>query len=306
MDPNTKPPVQIQPAADRGYRSLSRRANNTAKVVALLFAILAVGSGLGYFIAQVSKNDAKKKLPAPEVKNLTADELSKLSNLGSNLGTSNQLLTVAANAQFNNSVLINKDLSLSGKLNANGPVTINTLTITGSGTSINGLQDPGILNVAGATTLQNGATINGLLSVLGNLAVSGTGNFNTVSATTVNVRNLSLSGPLVVSHIQTQGQLPSSSTGGAAGGGGTTSLSGNDTAGTININIGAGAGSGVLMTVTFRAAYSGNVRVLLSPLTGAAASAAVYVTRSATGFQVRTDLPLTPGSILSFDYFIVQ
>ena len=305
MNPSLPPTSPTPPKPIKSYRALNRRARNAGRVVALLFAILAFGGGLGYFIAHNTKVQSTKTA-TPEVKTLTPDELNKLSTLGANLGTSNQLLTIGATAQFNNNVIISKDLSLNGKLNANGPVTLKSLTISGNDSSVGGLSVGGDLGVTGATTLQKGATIGQLLSLTGNLAVAGTANFGAVSASTITVRTLSLSGPLAIAHLSTQGALPSSSSGSAIGSGGTTSISGNDTTGTVNMNIGSGSNGGIIMNITFRTAYTANVHVLLTPLTGAAASAPVYVTRTANGFQLRIDSPVSSGTFLSYDYFVIQ
>ena len=287
------------------FSVLDRRATQIARIVGLLFAVLATGAGLGFYIAHIAKT-ANQASKTPEVKSLSQDELNKISTLGSNLGTTNQLLTVGATAQFNNSVIVNKDLSISGRLNANGPVTIKSLIISGNDSSIGGLSISGDLGVSGTATLQKGATIGQLLSLTGNLNVAGTSTFTSLSSGSMTVKNLTLIGPLTISHLSTQGALPSSSSGPAAGGGGTSSVSGNDAAGTVNINLGSSTGSGILMSLNFKTAYSSNVHVLLTPLTGPAAAANVYVTRSPTGFQIRTDNPLPGGGFLSFDYFVVQ
>jgi hypothetical protein len=306
MNPTTPPPIQpTQPTPAKSYRALNRRARNAGRVVGLLFAILAFGGGLGFIIAHNIKVQSTKT-PTPEVKTLTSDELNKLSTLGANLGTSNQLLTIGATAQFNNNVIISKDLSLTGRLNANGPVTLKSLTISGNDTSIGGLSVGGDLGVTGATTLQKGATIGQLLSLTGNLAVAGTANFGTISASSITVRTLALSGPLAIAHLTTQGALPSSSNGPAIGSGGTTSISGNDTAGTVNMNTGSGSNGGIIMNITFRTPYTANVHISITPLTGAAASAPVYVTRTAAGFQIRIDSALPSGAFLSYDYFVIQ
>ena len=49
-------------------------------------------------------------------------------------------------------------------------------------------------------------------------------------------------------------------------------------------------------------AYVGSLAVN----TPSAASAPTYVTRTANGFQIRTDSPLPAGSLLSYDYFVIQ
>lgn len=314
MNPNKPTKPTITPAtptnpttpASPSYRALNKRAGQIARVVGLLFAILAIGSALGFYIAKVNKDAVKPTGKDVQIKNLTPEELSKLSSLGANVGTTDQLFTVGATAQFNNNVIVNKNLSVNGSLNANGPVTLKSLTITGGESTLGGLNVGGNLGVTGATILQNGATIGKLLSLTGNLAVAGTATFNALSSSNITVSNLTITGPLSVGHLSTKGPLPSSSTGSAVGGGGTSSLSGNDTAGTANISLGSGTSAGVLINITFKSPYSGTVRVLLTPLTGASAAANVYVTRTATGFQIRTDTALPAGSALSYDYFVIQ
>lgn len=309
MNPLTPKPASPTPvpapASSNSYRKLNRRSKNIARVVALFVAILLFGGGIGYYIAHVSKLQTKQ-VSTPQVKTLSDDELNKLSTLGSNLGTSNQLLTVGANAQFNNSVIINKDISISGKLNANGPVTLKSLSVSGLDSSLGGLNVGGNLTVIGTSTLQKGATVGQLLSVNGNLTVSGTATFGSISASAISVRNITITGPLVINHITSSGPQPSSASGSAVGGGGTTSLSGNDTAGTINMNIGSGSNAGILVNVTFRAPYGANIHVLITPVSGGASSANTYVTRTANGFQIRSDSPLPAGSLLSYDYFVIQ
>ena len=126
------------------------------------------------------------------------------------------------------------------------------------------------------------------------------------NASAISVHNLSISGPLLISHIISQGPNPGIVPGTAVGSGGTVSISGNDTAGTVNLNIGNSPPAGVLGTITFRAAYTGTVHVLLSPLSGAAASTPAYVTRTGGGFQIHTDSPPPGGVGLSYDYFVTQ
>jgi hypothetical protein len=82
------------------------------------------------------------------------------------------------------------------------------------------------------------------------------------------------------------------------------SISGNDTAGTINLNTGTNPGN-TLATITFRAAYSSSVHVSLTPLTDAAATSGYYVTRTSGGFQVHAH-SAAASATLSFDYLVVQ
>jgi hypothetical protein len=242
------------PQQDNGLRAWDRvreRASTYGSITALFVALVTVGVFGGYLYSQ------SKKTPTPTTKpviqTLSAEDLAKLNEIGANLGTSGQTLNVGANALFRGKADVTGDLTVGGRLNANGPVTLSQLNITGN-TAATGLNVGSNLNVTGA-------------------------------------------------HLVSQGSAPSVSAGGV-GAGGTVSISGNDTAGTVNINTGTGPG-GVLATIGFRAPFGSTVHVSLTPLTGAAADASAFVTRSNAGFQIHANTPPS-GQTLSFDYLVVQ
>ena len=300
------PPVQLFPKKpNRGssWNRLTNRANTIASITALFVFLLVVGSVGGYYYAQSRK--AAPSTSKTTISNLTPAEIANLSEIGTNLGSAGQTLNIGANALFRGTAQVTGDLTIGGKLNANGPVTLSQLNITGT-TAATGLNVGSNLNVTGNTTMQQSLSVAGLTSLAGGLNVGGAASFNSINASTLSVRTISISGPLTVSHLATQGPTPTFVTGTSVGAGGTGSISGNDTAGTLNFNTGGGPPAGVLGTITFRAAYSGTPHVLLSPLSGAAGSSNVYVTRTTGGFQVRTDSAPPAGSILSFDYFVTQ
>jgi cytoskeletal protein CcmA (bactofilin family) len=277
------------------------RANSIAGVTVLLVVVagigVAVGLGANYF-------KAAKPTPTPKVETLSADELKKLGDLSTSLGNSNQVLNIGTNTIFRGKIDVGSDLTVGGRFNANGPVTLSQLNITGT-TALTGLSVGSNLTVAGSTTLQKGLTVAGGTAINGSLNVSGTATANALNATSITVNTITISGPLTIAHLRTQGAVPNVAAG-SVGGGGTVSLSGNDTAGTININTGSGPAAGVLATVTFKAAYSGGVHVIISPLTGASASLPAYVTRTSTGFQVRADGGVGAGTAYAFDYIVTQ
>jgi hypothetical protein len=283
------------------WDSLRSRANTTASIGALFIFLLVIGGFVGYLYSQ-SRKAPSAPAKKTTVETLSQDDIRKLSEIGANLGTANQTLNIGANALFRGKVDVGGDLSVGGRLNANGPVTLSQLNITGT-TAATGLSVGSNLAVTGTTNLQNGLTVTGLASVNGGLNVSGAASVGSLNTNTIAVRNLSISGPLTIGHVVTQGPAPAIAAN-AVGGGGTVNISGNDTAGTININTGSGPG-GILATITFRAAYGANVHVQLTPLTGPAAAAQAYVTRNNGGFQIRANVP-PAGSTLSFDYLVVQ
>jgi hypothetical protein len=293
-----------QPAPKpKTWNKLTGRATTIASITALFAFLVAVGATVGYFWAQRNKpaGDTGKKTV---IETLSEEDLQKLNEIGANLGSSGQTLNVGANALFRGKADITGDLTIGGRLNANGPVTLSQLNISGE-TQSSGLNVGSNLTVAGTTTLGRNLTVGGATTINNNLTVTGSANVGSLNASTITVRTIAISGPLTVAHLVTSGPTPFVQAG-SIGSGGTVSISGNDTSGTVNINTGSGVGTNVLLaTVTFRAAYGSTVHVQLSPLTSSAAGAGAYITRSPTGFTIRANTPAA-GSTLSFDYLVAQ
>lgn len=299
------PDTKAARAAERrgSWSRMKARANTISGVVVLLITILILGGAGGYLIERAHQPAAKTTTANQQT--LSPADLSKLTQIGTSLGTSGQTLSIGANSLFRGQVDVGGNLSIGGQLNANGPVVLSQLNITGT-TALVGLNVGSNLTVGGTTTLQKSLTVDDLTTINGGLNVSGTASINSLNAGTISVHTLSITGPILISHLQTQGVAPIATAGSAVGGGGTVSISGDDAAGTVNLNIGGSAPSGVLITVVFRAAYTATPHVLLTPLTGAAATTPVYVSRTATGFQLHVDSAPPPGTTLSYDYFVTQ
>jgi len=282
------------------WDGLSRRATTIASISALFGALILGGAAIGFLYSQtLNKTPATN---SPTVQNLSQSDLNKLGTIGQNLGSSGQVLSISADALFRGNSSIVGNLSIGGHLNANGPVTLSQLNITGN-TAATGLNVGSNLVVTGTTTLQNALTVAGLANFNGGINVVGTASVGSLNAGTIAVRNISISGPLTISHLVTQGPAPTIAAN-SDGAGGTVSISGNDTAGQININTGTGPGT-TLATITFRAAFGATVRVELTPITSSAAAAQAYVSRNNGGFQIHANTP-SAGTTLSFDYLVVQ
>ena len=281
---------------------LRKRATVFGSIAGLFLFLVGIGGTVGYFYAQ-SKKPATTAKQTP-VQTLSQDDINKLSEVGANLGATGQTLNIGANALFRGKADITGDLNIGGKLNANGPVTLSQLNISGN-TAASGLNVGSNLLVSGTTTLQNTLTVASLATFNGGINANGNSSFNALNANTLSVRTINISGALAISHIVTQGSTPGFVSGNALGGGGTASMSGNDTSGTIDFNIGSSPPAGILGTITFKAAYGATPHIILSPLTGAAATTPAYVTRTLTGFVVRTDSPPTAGT-LAYDYIVTQ
>lgn len=296
------------PANGKTWSAVSHQAATRGKVAALLAAILIAGSSLGLAIDRFYLQPAKPSSGTnqqPVVTTLSPDEIQKLSQAGTTLGTSGQTLTIGANSIFQGNVQVANDLTLAGHLNANGPVSISSLNISGQSTftTVTVSKD---LQVGGSTTLQGGLNASNFLNVNGTLNVNGATSLGSTTISALTVKNITLAGPITVGHVLTTGPNPNATAGTAVGGGGTINISGNDTAGTININTGNNPPAGVLMSVSFRAAFAGRVHVILTASTGAAASLPVYVVATPTGFSIRVDTPPSPGVVYSYDYFVVE
>ena len=290
-----------QQSKNSAWDSVRSKANAIGSITALFAFLLAIGVAGGYFYSQ-SKKTTTTTDKKPVIQTLSQEDLNKLNEIGANLGTAGQTLNVGADALFRGKADVTGDLTVGGKLNANGPVTLSQLNITGN-TAATGLNVGSNLNVTGLTSLQRAVTIGGLLTVNSNVNVTGTGSFGAVNTGSIGARTLSLSGPLTIGHISTQGGTPAIAAG-SVGSGGTVSISGNDTAGTVNINTGTGP-SGVLATITYRSTYGAGSHVQITPLTSDAAGSGYWVSRSAGGFQIHATTPPS-GRSLSFDYLVVQ
>jgi hypothetical protein len=286
----------INPPAGKHRRRTSdwRRINSRARVV---------GSVVGYYYSQAHK--VAPASPKTTIANLTPEEIAKLNEVGTNLGGTGQTLNIGANTLLRGTVNVGSDLSVAGHISANGPTTLSQLNITGAAVATS-LAASSNVSVAGNTTLQQSLSVAGLATFTGGINVGGSASVNALNAASIAVRNIAISGPLTIAHLVTQGPAPTLVTGTAVGSGGTASISGNDTAGTLNFNTGSTPPAGVLATITFRAPFTAGVHVLLSPITAAAASTPVYVTRTSGGFQVHTAGTPPAGSSLSFDYFVTQ
>jgi hypothetical protein len=284
------------------WDSLRKRANTIGGVSALFLVLIVAGGAGGYFYSQGKKATPAAK--APNIATLSPSELSQLGSIGANLGTTNQVLNIGADALFRGKAAVVGDLTVGGHFSANGPVTLSALSITGS-SAVGSLNVGSNLNVTGTSTLQGALTVSSVATINNNLNVSGQISANGITTNSLSVKILSISGPITIAHLATGGPTPFYASG-SDGSGGTVNINGNDTSGNLNINTGTGPGAGAtLMTVTFRAAYGSTPRVLLSPISSGAASSQAYAIPTSTGFQIRANTPPS-GQTLSFDYFVTQ
>ena len=275
-------------------RSLSERFN----IYLLLFILVLLIAAIAVVVAtlQVHKtNNANSNNIGNQA--LSQSALQQLSNSDATVGTSSQTLNVQSDAVFAGQVVVRSNLEVAGTIKVGGTISLPSVSV--AGTSTFGQVQAGGLSVSG------NASVQGNLTTQGSLNVSGTGSFGTLSAQRLSVGTLQLNGALVLtSHITAGGPIPRKSDGNALGAGGTSSVSGSDTAGTININTGSGPAAGCFITITFAETYSGTPRVLLTPVSSAAAGLPYYVNRTSANFSVCTAAPAAAGQNISFDYAI--
>ncbi|HRF28162.1 MAG TPA: hypothetical protein PL051_00775 [Candidatus Saccharibacteria bacterium] len=285
--------------------------------VGVVVGILALNVGiLWYFI------NARAEQTEVDRENVTLSS-STLNSLGVSrnpVGTKGTELTIGPDTQFNGQVVIGGDVGIQGDLTLKnkftapegsfttlkaGKASLSQTSINGDATATNliarkDLTVAGETRLQGAITMNKLVTINNNLNVSGNLSVGGSFTARSFSAT-----NLTSTGTLTVGgHIITKGTVPYFNPGSALGTTGTASLSGTDTAGTINVTLGVGGGgNGSFGSVSFRNAFSGTPKVIVSPFNKSPGE--FYVTRSSTGFTVWTSSSLSAGSY-GFDYMVLD
>jgi hypothetical protein len=280
------------------WNRLRTRANAGASIAVLFGFLVVFGAVAGYFFAA-----SKKPAPAQKSENiesLTPTQISQLSQVGTSLGTSNQTLNIGANTLFRGNENVVGTLSVGGSFNANGPVTLSQLNITGN-SALTGLNVGSNLAVSGTTSLKGALTVSSAATV-SSLTVTGNASIGALGANSIAVHDISISGPLTVSHLVTQGPTPDLTN--YLGGASNANISGNDTSGQLNINL-ATSPSGPLVRVNFKAAYSNTVHVQITALTADAAKAGVYVIPSSTGFTVEAATP-SGNTNLQLDYLVTQ
>lgn len=299
-DENKNPIVRSESA----YNKLRLKANTAASIATLFIFLLAFGGAFGYLLS-ASRKPAAKTSSTQTVETLTPSQINQLSQVGSTLGSTNQTLNIGANTLFRGNENVMGTLSVGGQFNANGPVSLSQLDITGN-TQLAGLSVGSNLTVIGTTDLKGALTVANQATFTSNVTVAGNASVGNLGADSIAVHNLNISGPLLISHLVTQGPTPEITGRNLAGG--SVNISGNDTSGQININTGGNNGqslSGLVATVTYRSPFSGNTHVQLTAENAAAATAGVYASPSSTGFTVGV-AAAGNGQTLSYSYLVTQ
>lgn len=279
--------------------SIVQRIIGHFNIYFLIFLLLVIIIAVVTFI---SYNRQKNNLTPVDIPSQQLDEsaFGQIQSGDSSVGDAKQTLTVQSNAIFSGQVLARNDLEIAGNLKVGQTLNLPGLIVSGDST-LDQIQ-------AKQLSLEGDAIIQGQLSVSRNLTVNGTGSFSgPVSAPTISVDSLQLSGDLQFTrHIDAGGATPSKTNGSALGNGGTASVSGTDTAGSIAVNTGGSAGAGCFVTLRFVAAFSNTPHVVVTPVGANGGAVNFYVVRSVSEFSVCTSNSPPSNSNFGFDYIVID
>lgn len=272
-----------------------RRVN----VYFLLFGLIVIIAGI---VTAVNYLNSQKITPPADIgsQSLNTEALKQLANTDAAVGNTSQTLTIQGNAVIAGQTLTRGNLNVAGNFQTGGSIQGPNLTV--SGTSNLGTAQINSLQVAQNTAIQGSTTLR-------DLNVSGTSSFSgAMTASQITVTKLVLSGNAILqvpNHLSFTGPTPNRSIStGVLGAGGTVSISGSDTAGTININSGNNPTAGCFARVTFQQPFAGQTRVIVSPIGTAAGQTQYYVDRNNSGFSICTAAPAPANQAFAFDYFV--
>lgn len=267
----------------------------------LIFILLVVVTIITAYVAYV-RSQNQPQAPATALQDLTSKDLQEIASGNANIGDPRYILNVQSDAIFSGSALVKGDLNVAGNIQLGQQLNVPGITVPGTA-NIATVQTNN-LTVSGTAALQGRLAIQDELSVGKSLTVGGS-----ITASQITTGSLTLGGNGTLTlnnHLRTGGPTPGRSQGSAVGSGGSTSISGSDLAGTLNINTGSGTVPGCFATITFAQRYGSTPRVVITPVGSAGASTEYYVDRSATNFSICTASAAPAGRSFAFDYFVVN
>jgi hypothetical protein len=274
--------------------SLFQRLRKSLNIYTGLFIFILLVAAI---VVMVAYQQNHKATTGSKIKTqgLSQSTLDQLANSDVTVGNNQSVLTVQSSAIFAGLVLIKQGLEVGGT------ISLNSLTVAGT-------SQFGQVNVSRDLAVSGNAAIQGTATVSKGLQVGGGGTFSgPVSAPQITTGGLQLNGDLVLTHhVTAGGPQPGHSGGSALGSGGSVSLSGSDTAGSINVNTGGGPAAGCFVTVNFTSHYSATPHVIITPVGAAAGGLSYYINRSTTNFSVCVASPPPAGRSFGFDYFVID
>ena len=298
--------ANVDPNAPKGEpvkkASAVKRILKKINVYLLIFVLLLVVAG-AITVVNFLNSQKEPEVASLATQELTEDTLQQLANTDASVGDISQTLTIQGNAIIAGQTLMRGDLNVAGNFQTGGTIQGPSLTISGSSSlseaQINTLQVASTLAVQGATALNS------------DLSVAGTSTFNgAVTASQLTVTRLIISGNGILqipNHISFTGASPGiSNNGGVLGNGGSASVNGSDTSGSVNINTGNNPTAGCFTRINFQQAFTGQPRVIISPVGSGASLTQYYVDRNTTGFSICTTNAAPANQQFGFDYFVAN
>lgn len=297
--------IHEEPGADSSNKGSKlpgplKKYSHRFNIYLLFFALVLVLAGAILVITAMASKSTKDPTTIDSQK-LSGNALKQLSSSDTTVGDPKQVLNVQSNAVFSGKVMIKDTLEVAGQIKVGGPLSLPGITVSGE-SNFDQLNVGKAMNVGGDTNLQ------GQLSVKKNLAVTGTGTFGgALTAPSISTGSFQLLGDLqLTKHIEAGGPTPGHSVGGAVGSGGTSSVSGSDTAGSVNVNTGSNPGAGCFITVNFSSRFNAVPHVLITPVGSDAGTVTYYVNRTSSDFSICASTPPPANASFGFDYFIVD
>lgn len=266
----------------------------------LMFFLVIVLALVVTFVSYQKNKKEEEKKDALLTETLSQETLDQLKQSDVRVGDPKKILSIESNAIFSGKVLVKESLEVAGQLKVGGTLSIPGIAVSGASTfdqvKVSGLDVSGNTSIQGQLAVQQGLTVGGNLSVAGSL-----------SAAQLTLDGLQLNGDLSFTrHIITGGGTPGKSDGSSLGSGGTSSVSGTDTAGTVNINTGGGPGAGCFVNLSFVNKYNSTPHVVITPVGSAAGGVNYYVNRSTSGFSICTANSPPSGQSFAFDYHVFE
>jgi cytoskeletal protein CcmA (bactofilin family) len=295
VNAQVQPPNQSKQSFFKKIETYIKKVN----IYILLFILILLLAGIATFASyRSSKNTDQNNI---EGQTLTAEDLQKLKNNNVTVGDAKDTLTIASNAIFNGRILARNDLDVAGTLRVGENISLTGMTASGTST----LED---LQVGNNISVAGNAAVQGTMSIQSNLTVGGGASFSgAIYAPSISVDQFTINQNLVINrHIDAGGSTPSVSPGPGMQGGGTVSISGNDTAGTVNLNFGSSPVAGVLAYITFVNAFNDTPHIVITPVGSSCGGLNFYVNRSSTGFSIASTNAGSAGSNCAFDYIAID
>lgn len=285
--------------APKPKRLLSlRQVISKLNIYLLAFILLVLISAVGSFFAFYKAKNSNE-VTGVSSSQLDQSSLDKLKETDVKVGDPKQILSIESNAIFAGKVLVRDSLEVAGQIKVGGPLSLPGISVSGTSNfdqvQINNLQIAGNTTIQGQLNVQKGMNISGPLNVGG-----------TLSAASLNIQTLQINGDILLNrHLDAGGGTPGRSNGGALGNGGTSSISGTDTAGTVNINVGSSPSAGCFTTITFSQRFN-TPHIVITPVGSSGGGINYYINKSSANFSICTSSPAPAGSTFAFDYIVID